>query len=974
MGVRITTVGAVGVERDGRVLPPGALDARRTRLVLVALALAPSGLTSHALAERIWPTPPATWAAALRGTVLALRAALEPIGLGGQELVRTTASGWALAPDVTVDLIEAWNAAERAEAELARGHAESALELADGARPGGELLAEEDGDWLDEPRSRLTAVTERLCATVGDAALALGRTAVAASAARELLEANPLDERAHRLLIRALASSGDRAGAIHAFEGCRSILAEQLGMDPGPETAAVYLEVLRSGASGGGTLPAPPRNGFFGRQDELAVIVDALDGPGIVALLGRGGVGKSRLALHAAQAAAEAVPGGRYWVSLGDLPSPDLVAVTVARAIGAEEGADPIAAATAVLAPAGAVLLVLDGCEDVVDGVAETIAALAAASPGLRVLATSRRPLDLPDERKVELSPFSLPPDDAELARGAAVQLLADRLAARGQALALDARNAAAVRALCTRCGGVPLALELAAAQLGSMAVADLLDALPVASRSAEDVVASLLGQSYRALDDREAALFRAWGAVDGALSLGMATVLSGDGTAPGRAARLLGELAEGGLLRVDRSGPRWRYRQDDQVRAFARARLDEHEGRSAVLSALTDAVRALLPDDARTPPAGFREAVTEASDALRTVLEAAATGRLARTTGLELAFRLHRYWTVAGLPEGRYWLGRLLRDAGEDPWVPFATFAAGYLAYWAGDTSAAGPLLESAARRLRGVDDGFAARALTFAAGIADDEDRPQAALDDIREAIRLADTTDDANLQVTAAMGVASILGERADPDAIGYAEQALAICRDRASRDQLLATLATASMIAFQVGDLDAARRWIEEGDPLLHEEPRIARVVLTVAAAGVAAAEDRLESAARLIELAVRDGEELGVERELPLAHALRARIALARGRDAEAVAPAIAALDTAGRLAYRYPLAIGLETAALLAGPADAADLRASADAIRAAGDRPSPPSLRQDGPGGRALPAAEAAALARKVLTGRASR
>ncbi|MFW8745595.1 BTAD domain-containing putative transcriptional regulator, partial [Mesorhizobium japonicum] len=201
-----------------------------------------------------------------------------------------------------------------------------------------------------------------------EAALALGRTASAAAAARELVERNPLDERAHRILIRSLAVAGDRAGAIRAFEDCRSVLAEQLGMDPAPETAAVYLEVLRSGAAAGGTLPAPPRNGFFGRQEELARIVTGLAEPGIVAVLGRGGIGKSRMALHAAHALASVVPGGRYWVPLGDLRSPDLVAVSVARAVGAEEGPDPIAAATAVLAPAGAVLLVLDGVEDVVDG------------------------------------------------------------------------------------------------------------------------------------------------------------------------------------------------------------------------------------------------------------------------------------------------------------------------------------------------------------------------------------------------------------------------------------------------------------------------------------------------------------------------------------------------------------------------------------------------------------------------------
>ena len=949
MSTRIHLVGSVAVLGDGGVVTGAALAGRRVRLALAALASSPEGLTSRALADRIWDEPPSSWAAALRGTILALRGALETIGLGGQNLIRTTPGGWTLDHDVAVDLLEAGVVVAAAERLLADGAAESAIEAVTAISRviGGDLLADEDADWLEELRGRLSTITDRALAVEAESALLLGRAATAADAARRLLERNELDERAHRVLIRALAVSGDRAGAIYAYETCRALLADRLGTDPGPETTGVYLDVLRSGASGTGNLPALPRNGFFGRQEELVSAGEALTAPGVVSVLGRGGVGKTRFALHAAHAAVDAVPGGRFWVSLGDISSNGLVVVTVARAVGADEGADPVAATIARLAPLGPALLVLDGCEDVADGVAELLTVLQAAAPELRILTTSRRPLEVPDEHKVDLAPLEVPThDDTAFARAAALQLLADRMASRGQPLALDPRNARAVLQLCARCGGVPLALELAAAQLASMAVADLLDMLPAATRGAEDVVDSLLGQSVDALGVEAGALFVAWGAVDGALPLSLASTLVGPLASPGRVARLLGELADSGLLSIDRGGPRWRYRQDDQVRRFARARLDPGNGASEVLAGLAGGLRRLLPDDARTPPAGYRDAATEASDAFRTVFAAALSETIPRQTGLELAFRLHRYWAVTGLAEGRYWLTLLLEDADEGAWNPLALFASGYLAYWAGESAAAQPQLEDAARLLRGVDDGFAARSLVFAAGLADDRDRPAEAMADLRTAIDLAEKVDDPNLLVTASMGIASVLAERRDRAATGYALRALEICRERASEDQLKATLATTAMVLWQVGDLDAAREVIAEAEPLLMPgEPRIARAVLAAAAAGVALQDGRLEQAARLGELAVHDGEELGVEREVPLAKALLSRIALARGRRAEAAQAAFDGIAVAAGLDFAYPMAICLEAAAELSSDDDARSLRAVATRIREAGDRPAPAGL-----------------------------
>lgn len=954
MPARVVLVGHVAVENGGLRLEGGVLASRRSRLILAALALHPEGLASRALAEHIWASPPNTWSAALRGAIAALRASMEPIGLGGQGLIESTPTGWSLRSGITVDLDEAALGLDRSERALAEGRAEACLTILDGLMPvvRGALLTEDREGWVDEVRERQARLAARALAVLAEALAVTGRSAAAIDAARELLDRDPIDERAHRILIRALAASGDRAGAIRAFEGARSVLSDELGVDPGPELTAAYLEVLRSGSSGTGALPEPPRNGFFGRQLEVAQLVDALRSPGLVTIVGRGGVGKSRLALHAAHASSEFLHGGRHWASLGDLAEPGLVPAAIASAIGASSSGDPVQGVIERLAPMGDALLVLDGCEHAIDAVVETALTLLQAAPQLRVLVTSRWPLGVGDERKVELEALAVPDSESpDFTRSAAVQLLADRVAGRNMQLRLDQRNAEPLRKLCERCGGIPLALELAAAQLASMAVGDLLDSLPNAASGAADVLDALLEQSYAALGPDEAAVFRTWGVVDGALPLALVRGMVGHEVPSGRVARLLSELADAGLVQVDRSGPRWRYNMDDQVRIFARQRVAEDGDGGPALTGLVEALRTILPADARTPPASFADAVADASDGFRTAFGAALTGGLPRQVGLELAFRLHRYWAATSLAEGRYWLDRLLDGAEPTEWTPYAAFAAGYLAYWAEGGQTALRLLESAAAGLRGIDDGFAARAMVFAGGLADDLDQPEVSLQDVRTAIELAEAAGDPNLLVTACMGLGSVLAERGDPLAVDRARRALDICAQQGSTDQLQATLATASMIAWQVGDIATAREWVAEASALLGGPLRIARVVLAIAAAGCALAEGELTRADELIDGALQDSVELGVERELPLAQALAAHIAVAKDDLPRARALALAQLDAVERLGFSYPTATALETAYLVghahdAPPSGLEPLLAAADAIRAAGSRPAPAPIR----------------------------
>ena len=362
-----------------------------------------------------------------------------------------------------------------------------------------------------------------------------------------------------------------------------------------------------------------------------------------------------------------------------------------------------------------------------------------------------------------------------------------------------------------------------------------------------------------------------------------------------------------------------------------------------------------MLPADPRSPPAPYTPAVNGVIGSVRGVLAAALDGRMAANLALRLAFRLHRYWAATNVAEGRFWLSRLLAVAPTDGESALATYALGYLSYWAGDTGDAVARLQEAVDALRGREDAYAARALIYLAGLADDQDRVEAAVEHVREAVAAA-APFDTDLQVAAAIGMGCVLAERADPAAVESAGAAMQLCRERGSVEQLTAALPTAAMVCWQVGDLAGAHGYIDEAWPLHQQTRRIARVVLLSVAAGVALADGDIAAA---IDFATRgddEATELGVEREVPLVRSLRALSLLADGQVVAAAVHASAAVEAARALDFEYPLALSLEVVALVclasAGVGDEPDragltrlLGWSAD-IRRRGKRPGPPTIR----------------------------
>lgn len=439
----------------------------KVRALLAHLLLAEGRpVPADRLIEGLWGDRlPRNPAAALQTRVSQLRRALEAGEPGGRNLVVRQPPGYLLA--VSPDSVDAGTF--RALAARARE--------ADGPRDRTTLLADALGLWrgpayadvTDQDFARTAIVRledERVTALEAhaQARLDLGEHDTLAGELSALLAHHPLCERLHAAHLRALYLAGRQSEALTAYERLRARLADELGVDPGPEVRAQYEAILRQQdsapspvAPAAAPLPAVVAP-LVGRADALAEVRTLLASARLVTLTGPGGVGKTGLALEVVRGLGEDVG----YVDLAGLErssaTPETVSALVARA-------------TRDARPS---LLLLDTCEHVVEAVAEATEGLLRAEPGLRVLATGREPLGVPGERVWTVPPLTTPPPRTpldELPSYDAVRLFTD-LAPTG--FRLDSGNAAAVAAICRRLDGLPLALELAAARMRALGAAEL--------------------------------------------------------------------------------------------------------------------------------------------------------------------------------------------------------------------------------------------------------------------------------------------------------------------------------------------------------------------------------------------------------------------------------------------------------------------------------------------------------------------
>jgi predicted ATPase/DNA-binding CsgD family transcriptional regulator len=586
---------------------------------------------------------------------------------------------------------------------------------------------------------------------------------------------------------------------------------------------------------------------FVGRAQAVAEISGRLSQCRLVTVTGPGGAGKTRLAGEVANRVAGRFADGVWLAELAAVQDPAQVTAAVAAALGIRDL--PGVGAADALADALSrrqLLLLLDNCEQVIGAAAELCGRLLLGADDVRVLATSREPLRIAGETRYRLGPLTMPDpgDPPAAAECEAVTLFADRAARADPGFGLDETTRAAVARLVARLDGMPLAIELAAARVDALGIAQLLERiddrfelLTDGDRLAEQRQRSLAATvhwSYRLLGDSERRVFRAVSVFPGPFTLEGAEAVAG-----ADAGRAVLRLVDCSLLVPPRVGPdgRTRYAMLETLRAYAARLLAEacEDGKAAA------ALGAYAGNVAAEAHIGLNTATMEVASLRHLDAEDATLSRALAWamdhdpgTALRLALALQPWWQIRGRLTSQ---ARLLAAAaeyaapGSDEWCG-ACLCLGQAAMLSGDAAAAlehftavRDALEDAARPASPWRPVIMSLCLDGRSGTLSAMGRVCEAADDGRRALELARETGLAGLEALALACLSVAAWHGGDSDgALRLARQAQQLPGDvagavRRSLSQIITTvLAEAGDIAAAEQACAAGLAWSREAGDL------------------------------------------------------------------------------------------------------------------------------------------------------------
>ena len=376
------------------------------------------------------------------------------------------------------------------------------------------------------------------------------------------------------------------------------VLAAELGLEPGPALRDLERSILAHDAQlrqGGSVRAALARsnvpaalNPIVGRARELAAVDELCADHRLVTLVGTGGIGKTTLAVEVAGQTAGRYESGPYFVDLAPLGDVGQVPGALVSALGVdvEPDDDVMERLRDALADRSTVLLI-DNCEHLLPGIAELVAGLLGSNPGIRVLATSREPLQVAGEQVWPLDPLDVPPPSSspeEIRASASGVLFISRLPVNVATHVSSVEDVAAVGVICRNLEGLPLALELAAARTRTLSLPDLADRL---GRSISELarpghgvlprhrtMRAALAWGHELLSPAGQTALRAMSVFAGGCDLAAFTAVCVDDDAD-QALEVVDELVRTSFVVVDHSTSPTRYRLLEPVRQFARELLD---------------------------------------------------------------------------------------------------------------------------------------------------------------------------------------------------------------------------------------------------------------------------------------------------------------------------------------------------------------------------------------------------------------
>jgi predicted ATPase/DNA-binding SARP family transcriptional activator len=703
---------------------------------------------------------------------------------------------------------------------------------------------EQFDDWLliqrEQFRVQVTSALEQLAEFHERA----GQLPEAERAIRRLLEYEPLRESAYRQLMRVLARADRRNVALDVYETCRRMLATELGLAPAVETVTL-AEQIRARASfeaysTQAVLP-PVLTRFFGRQQESARLVDFLSRRTVrlVTLAGPGGVGKTRLAIEVAHRMAGVFAHDICFVELTGVTDEKSVddAVAAALRLPTNTGRSSTGAILDYLR-GKTMLLVLDNCEHLAKACARLVQTLCRDAEGLTVLATSRVPLHIDEEHVVRLEPFAIPTvhDPEQLTvvdalRFDSVQLLTDRAAQSLLQFTLTDANVMAVVRICQQLDGIPLAIEIAAAQARALPIETIAERLDQRfawlnkrageTASRQRTLHTLIDWSYGLLNAQARSLLLRLSVFAGGWTLEAAEAVSSPDEP---CADLLAELVDHSLVVFGADAEHRRYGMHEIIRQFAQEYL---RGSEQELNALENHARyyaqlVFQAAENRTGqpfPDRLQTAVND-HDNLRQAFEWLLVHDREQALALvaQLGTQLN-FWELGGFfQEGRRWLRGALEDTQGSVSIErgHALLAAAHLSSAITDFDYGLQCVQQAQQLFQQLGDqrGIIDAQLTYCglAGLAKKDTNIQAKAE---EALRMAET-------ISYTLGIATarwVLGSIAyDSDkletAIQYHLPNVALWRELDSPFGLTGALTNLGVALLEIGEYVAARQAFEE----------------------------------------------------------------------------------------------------------------------------------------------------------------
>ena len=701
-GMEFRILGPLEVVVDGAVVSPGGST---TKALLALFLIHPNQIISpDRIIEALWPdNEPTGTLKALRFHIWKLRTALEPDRSKGGEgrILLTKAPGYLLQVEPEqLDAVRFERAVQNARARLLQDPeaASSALTEALGWWRG-EPLADlpythfAQGEIRRLEELRMAALEARL-----EADLALGRDEDLVGELEHLVAEHPFRERLRAQLMIALYRAGRQAEALEVYQAARRLLAEELGVEPGSELQMLEERILLQDAS----LMRSPRQpqpdeperrhnlparltSFVGRSRELDELDELLAANRLITLTGVGGSGKTRLALEAAGRRVPSYAHGVRFVDLTPITDPELVEEAVALSVGLEsqQGLSVISrragpSLTEFLEDKE-MLLVLDNCEQVVDGAAAAAERLLVTSPGLSILATSRTTLGVEGELIWHVPSLDLPDETLaweQLVANDAVQLFAERAGAALTGFELDQTTGAQVAEICRKLDGLPLAIELAASRVRTVGLEEvtarlqdrfaLLEAGPRTAHPRHQALKATVDWSYELLPPPARLLFDRLSVFRGGFSLEAAEqVCTVQGIESHEVLHLLSGLVDHSMVVADgaKSGPR-RYRLLETLRQYAAQRLQGRGEVDRLAHRHADHFLSLAETAERDRKGRDHQAwlsrLEEERDNLRASLDWL-IGKPEWEEAARLAAALSWFWEIKGpVSEGREWLEKI--------------------------------------------------------------------------------------------------------------------------------------------------------------------------------------------------------------------------------------------------------------------------------------------------------------------------